>query len=541
MKFFDPGSGLENLSGTISDLDCFIHRSLDTGFKTKWSGFWIPPYKYLDYYALKVNGSWLNSENLIETGYGQNLIYRYRTSSLKITERIEFLDDAVGFRCQIKVENMTDDPKAVRTSLEAGIDIREKSKDIGSDEYSLENEENVEVSKNGRKLVLTGGKLEGKAYIKDHYPGESQRCFVPGEFVKNTEVEPRETESFSFEIKTGDESHGRLEKTSINYNGPMKELYQESVRSMENLIYERNGKGIIAGHPWFQSYWARDTFWTVLGLIDAGRYDLSRQILENFAEKNLPGKISLDSGSEEFPREDTYPLFVIAAEKLREADEASELIENRCNAAMEMLKLENGIVVHDEEGTWMDTLKRSPAVDIQSLWLEAARLRDDSRAKDLEKGLEKFLDEKMVKDSPEDGSPQAVNFAVPLMFGHIDAERAEKYLSRLNGEFTSKYGARTRSMADPGYESGGYHTGSVWGLTTCWAAAANARYGNERQALNYLERFSQFLDRDQPGALPEVVDAESGDLLGCPEQAWSAGMTFHVLKSFIDSDIGDTS
>jgi len=48
-----------------------------------------------------------------------------------------------------------------------------------------------------------------------------------------------------------------------------------------------------------------------------------------------------------------------------------------------------------------------------------------------------------------------------------------------------------------------------------------------------LTKMNQFLDRNQLGALPEVVDSETGELLGCGEQAWSAGMMVHVIDSYM--------
>lgn len=119
------------------------------------------------------------------------------------------------------------------------------------------------------------------------------------------------------------------------------------------------------------------------------------------------------------------------------------------------------------------------------------------------------------------------------MFSQLEDERAEKYLEKINGEFSSKYGARTRSMTDPGYSGDGYHSGSVWGLTTMWAAAANLEYGQEKQGRNLLNKLTQFIDRNQPGALPEVVNAETGELIGCSEQAWSAGLYVHVIDSYL--------
>jgi len=180
----------------------------------------------------------------------------------------------------------------------------------------------------------------------------------------------------------------------------------------------------------------------------------------------------------------------------------------------------------------MDTTKRDKAVDIQSLWLEAAHIMEDNRKEKLENGLKQFEAKDHIKDELEDGS-ETINTAVPLMFNQTSSDVAEKQLEKINGEFSSRFGARTRSAVDPGYESDGYHTGSTWGLTTGWAAAANLRNGNPQQGENLLQKMELFLDKDQPGALPEVANSESGELLGCPEQAWSAGLFVHTVDTYL--------
>lgn len=535
MYRYGEDSPLEKLSGAISDADGFLHRYLDTGFKTKWTGFWIPPYKYLDYYSLKINGVWLNRDTLQYVEYGDRMIFHHELDTLDVKETVRLLEDGAGFRCSLEIENLSDEPTAVRVALEAGVDIRSKDEDLGPDGYGVEKDgRKIEVAHGDRYLKIEGGDIEGESYVKEHKPGERQRCLVPGEIVDKLELKSGKELETAFRFSTDQESHEAIPEFEKNYGGKREYLYKRCLESMENLSYRRNGAGIVAGHPWFQSYWARDALWTVLGLVDAGQEEVAEEILENYAERDLPGKIDLENGAEEKAREDTYPLFVIASEKLGEEKELSDELEDACEEAMDELELEDNVVVHGPDATWMDTLERSPAVEMQSLWLEAANLRDDPRKEKLEKGLQRFCSDDIMEDSLEEDSARAVNFAVPLMFGHLEQERAEKYLETLNAEFTSKYGARTRSATDPGYDSQGYHTGSVWGLTTCWAAAANARYGKNREALNLLDRFSGFLERDQPGALPEVVDAETGELLGCPEQAWSAGLTVHVLESYID-------
>lgn len=533
----------ENLSerkGVISNLHGFLNRHLDGGFKTKWSGYWVPPYKYLDYFSFKVNGIWLNSDTLQGVEYGDKLVYYHKIGSLSIEEHIRTPDKVPGLEVELKVRNKDQERKAVQAILEAGVDIRKKNQDISEDNYRMENGgKRLNVILDDRKLVMRSEdsfELEGEAYTKEHYPGEKQRCFVPGRMVFRKEVAPETKETVNIEFVTGEGSFKSLEKrTQELRNQELGRTFNYSIESMENLIYDREGTGVIAGHPWFQEYWARDSFWTVLGLVDVGHYELAEEILENFVDKGLESLIDLETGEADGKkRADTAPLFVIAADKLRRHHGLNEELKTFTEELVDEVSTgEDGVVQHGKDATWMDTLERSPAVDIQSLWLEASKRTQHQSSKQLEEGLEEFKGDEYMKDFLGENTPETINPAVPLMFGQIEEEQADKYLEKVNGEFSSMYGARTRAVTDPGYRGDGYHTGSVWGLTTGWAAAANLEYGRETQGRNLLEKMTQFIDRNQPGALPEVVNAETGDLMGCSEQAWSAGLYVHVVDSYL--------
>lgn len=526
---------LDQQNGISSNLHGFLNRYLDTGFKSKWSGYWSPPYKFLDYYAVKINGLWLDSNSLNATEYGDNFAFHHETDSLEITEKVETPDSLPGFRLRLEVKNRTDEKKAVHTVLETGVDIRKVDEDLGPEDYELEEgKDRLTVSNSHGKLMITSSEFEREegSYIKEHFPGERQKCFIPGNLVFRREVEAGEKEVIEIEFTTSNASFRTLETIEQNLKHSLGRTFNSSIDSMENLIYDKNGLGIIAGHPWFQSYWARDTFWTVLGLIDAGYFEASHEILHNFAEKGIPGKINLDGSDEQLKRSDTEPLFIIAADKLRRHYRINEDIETAMEDAMDKLELNEDIVDHSKDGTWMDTIEREKAVDIQSLWLETALIMNDKRAEKLEAGLKQFEDDDHIKDELEEGS-ETINPAVPLMFNHFNSKITEKQLEKINGEFSSRFGARTRSAIDPGYESDGYHTGSTWGLTTGWAAAANLRHGKTQQGKNFLQKMETFLDRDQPGALPEVVSSESGDVLGCTEQAWSAGLFVHAVDTYL--------
>ncbi|MFB6159131.1 MAG: amylo-alpha-1,6-glucosidase [Candidatus Nanohalobium sp.] len=522
--------------GVVSNTHGFLFMDLDGGFSQKWSGYWQPSYKYLDYFASKVNGIWLNSETLEETCYSDKLTMYHSTASLKVEQKIEAPDNMPGFRSTWKLKNKTEERKAVRLSVETGIDIRPRDRDITEGEYSIESSNaGMKISKDERYIAVSGSRFtfEEEPYTREHYPGEKQVCLVPGEIVLKAELEPGETEEAEIIFKTDGSPSFSVESSESSLKNPeLGRTFNCCLESMENLFYSSNGPGIIAGHPWFQNYWARDSFWTALGLVDAGMFEETRRLLQNFADRDVfPSKIRAAGGEEtDYPRSDSIPLFALAVEKLDRHAEAPEL-KKKAEELLEENRPKEEVVKHDPEGTWMDTLERRNAVDIQSLWIEALEKYSLETGK-LREGLQKFKKEEYVADNLGKDF-ESVNPAVSLMFNQFSQEEAEKYLEKLNGEFSSRYGTRTRSVADPGYESSGYHTGSVWGLTTCWAAAANLNYGNSDHGRNLLERMTQFLDIDQPGALPEVMDAETGRVIGCSEQAWSAGMFVHVVDSYL--------
>jgi len=522
--------------GVISNTHGFLSVYLDGGFKEKWSGYWSPSHKYLDYFAAKTNGEWLTEKNLTQTKYGEKITQTHQTSNLEIKQEITCPVNTPGFKIKYTIKNNSKEKKAVKTSLETGIDIRPRTEDIGGQNYNINSREiGIKVDNNGKWISLSGKKFkfEEQSHIKEHYPGEKQKCVIPGKIHWKTELKSGEEEEASILFKTDGGSQTNVEKPIAELKSrKLGDTFEDCCSSLENLYYGKNKSGIIAGHPWFQNYWARDSFWTALGMIDAGMFEEVEKMLLNFAEREVPSMIRTDGTTEtEYPRSDTIPLYALAAEKLERHYKPNPKIMETAEKLLEKQKPEEKIVDNHEDGTWMDTLKRKKAVEIQSLWIEALKKHGKNTQK-LEKGLEKFKKQIYLKDNLENDF-ESINPAIPIMFNQTNSDETKKYLEKINAEFSSTYGARTRSATDPGYHSSGYHTGSVWGLTTCWAAAANLRHGNKKQGINFLEKMTQFTCRNQLGALPELVDAETGESLGCSEQAWSAGMFIHTIDTYL--------
>ena len=526
--------GFSDKKGVISNTHGFLSTYLDSGFRKKWNGYWSPSWKYLDYFAVKINGIWLDCETIEEAQYGSEMISYHQASSMKIIKKIQAPENLPGFKLALVLENTSEEVKATRASVEPGVDIRPRTEDVYEQDYSVEaGNAGMKVSAGKRYLAISGDEFEfeEKAVSKEHFPGERQKCVIPGDIFSQVELEPGERKKVELVFKTDADEALEIGNTeNLLREKDLGRAFNYSIESMENLIYGKNSGGVIAGHPWFQNYWARDSFWTCLGMIDAGMFQEAEKMLENFADRDeFPTKILTSGGTEKMARADSIPLFAIAVEKL-DRHCGTDLIE-RAEELLEENSPEGKVVEHDTGATWMDTLERKKAIDIQSLWIEALE-RFDMETEDLREGLEKFKeDDYMIDNFFKDF--ESINPAVTLMFGQLEEERAEKYLEKINGEFSSRKGARTRSMTDPGYDASGYHTGSVWGLTTCWAAAANLEYGRDDHGRNFLEKLTQFIDRNQLGALPEVVNAETGDSLGCDEQAWSAGMFVHVVDTYL--------
>ncbi|MFB6147728.1 MAG: hypothetical protein ABEJ66_02480, partial [Candidatus Nanohaloarchaea archaeon] len=165
---------LSDTSGTVSNLHGFLHLFNDHGFRNKWTGYWAPPYKFLDYFSFRVNGKWLSHDTINATEYGDDYVFHHSTGSLELDEHVEAPDSLPGLRITLDIRNRTDEPKAVRATMELGVDIRHKSDDLGPGVYDQEvKNRRLTVSHGGKKLMVSTEqdfRLEGDPYVKEHYP-----------------------------------------------------------------------------------------------------------------------------------------------------------------------------------------------------------------------------------------------------------------------------------------------------------------------------------------------------------------------------------
>ena len=593
LKWEVKGNELKDKIYSQTGLKSFIYRYTDTGFKNKWCGLWGPPLKYLDYYAYKIKAndleewlSWDNCNKFILKPWGA--WHYFRLEKINGLEINEFVFVPKKRRCVIsvlKIKNL-DEKKEISITLECGINIREKWENYHEREYDLRfNKVRNSVlvkTKNkpwwimfgcGRlkKIKINFEKIESR--YKEHKPGGSlQRCFLPGnyeiKFTLNGKEEIQIPFIFSFSNKS---MNDLLENFDIVFRRWKKIIYEKpkdykkfvdglvtpdkkinktflwSIFNLKDLIHLSDfGLGIFAGLPWFIEFWFRDSFWSLKALLDIGEFKLVKDCIRtflNFYNKNygLPGMVTLNENVT-YNFADTNPLFLILLnEYLKLTDDLEFLKENKkiIKNVIKKLKLENYLVNCNSKFTWMDSYDRgSYPIEIQSFWCEALKNYNFDLSERIKKIInEKYwnVNEKYFYDSfnSKPDNSLTINPIIPLILNQINNDKARPMLEKIESEFVSKYGIRTRSFKDKKYSPSGYHTGSVWGLTTGWGICSEFLNNNISKGLKYLNFLVKDMERNQIGSLSEVLNAETGELIGCSMQAWSSALFIIAMDEFL--------
>jgi glycogen debranching enzyme len=221
-----------------------------------------------------------------------------------------------------------------------------------------------------------------------------------------------------------------------------------------------------------------------------------------------------------------------------------------------------GFLRHDNENseTWMDTLRRPDnAVEIQALYHRALMAVQwlAGRAGDREV-YEKACHKAQCIDAAFDsaffsggfyadricaGVPvrvKAANALVPLFIG--PGKRWKEVLKLVESEkFTCDRGVRTLADGEPGFEPGGYHTGSAWSLTTAWAAAAEFRAGRPDEGWKYMTKMMETMKTEALGCIGECWNSYSNAPAGCLLQLWGHAFIIRLVDEFmlgIEADAG---
>ncbi len=569
------------LSGSCS----FFQRYLDTGFRSKWSGLWDSDLKYLDYYAYKINGVWLSWDNCVRFNLQpEKAIHTFRFKGLIVSETV-FVPE--GKKCVVSIlniKNPTDSEKSADISLEAAVNIRNMSENLHDRTYSMTFSEArkavVVKTKDKSGCVAFGvGRTSKKAEAffeknekyKEQEQEDSGRCFVPGLYSVKIKLKSKERIQIPFIFCSSQSEETIFDAYDIIFGkwkealSEKKNLYAEFIKDSEIRTPDKSidkaflwgainlrdllhkscfGPGLYAGLPWFTQFWGRDTFWSLPALINIGKFDIAEKIMQTMAGKNIPRVLHMN-GDCDTNCSDANPLFLIALnqyEKSTGNKKCSRKLKSFVKEIIKNARIKEGVIFHDgnQPQQWMDTYSRGNSeIEVNSLWAKALRDVKPEVSKGLIKKINTvFWNEKEnylfdnLSCNGADGSV-TINPVVPALFGQLAREKAFKVLDKIKKEFATPYGVRTRSNIDKEYSSGSYHKGSVWGLTTGWAACAMLKYGRTDEGLIYLKNLADNMKEHQLGAISECWDAESGSLLGASVQAWSSAMFITAIDEYL--------
>lgn len=544
----------------------FFHRSCDSGFKTKWTGLWSESRKFLDYFSFKVNEEWLSPENCTEVEFTDNsFTHLYSLERMKVREKLYVPEDLRSLVCELTIESR--EKIEGKIFMEVGVNIREREENWHERKYEVEKKENIFLISSEKGCLAIGFypvfSLSGEKRYKDHFPGELQRCFIPGLFVKEFELSPREKEVEKIIFACGRneaEAVANLvatknlldEKIKVEVKIPVaseiesnfpeiNEIFRKSVLGLEKLKVEaKAGFGYVAGYPWFTQFWGRDLGWMIPAIIDYGNFEDARRCLETLMkfqseEGEIPNFIYLN-GKASFGSIDATPLWILSFyHYIRNSGDLEFLKACKNNLIKAfgwcMSRSDGKFLEARERETWMDSLNREgKPVEVQAIWyasLQAIKklfeilnenLIEEKEIEDLGRKIEEeFWNHKegfyfdRIKWKLKDERKTA-NAIFPLYFRI--SKNPEIVLERLESEeFTSPFGVRTLSKYDSSFNPIGYHNGSVWSWITALLACVEFDYGRVEKGLNYLKILKNMFDKNCLGSLDEAWNSESGDAI----------------------------
>ncbi|MBI3785124.1 MAG: glycogen debranching protein, partial [Deltaproteobacteria bacterium] len=358
------------------------------------------------------------------------------------------------------------------------------------------------------------------------------------------------------------------------------------------VVQRHTGKTIVAGYPWFTD-WGRDTFIAMRGIcIATGRLDTAREILLEWAgtvsEGMLPNRFADAAGAPEFNAVDASLWYVVALQDFLAASRSSR----KRVAAADLRTLQAAVeailsgfaggtrygIRLDDDGllaagvagvqlTWMDakigdwvvTPRIGKPVEVQALWLNAARIGSQwnqrwaavydrgsaafrRRFWDAQRGW--LADVVDVDHQPGNIDarlrPNQILAVGGLPYALLDGETATRVVDAVEARLLTPLGLRSLSPDEPGYVAryeGGvrerdaaYHQGTVWpwllgAFVDAWVRVRGSGSEVKRGAhRRFVTPLLQHLEAAGLGHVSEIADAEPPFTpRGCPFQAWSVG------------------
>ena len=560
-------AGQGNACYFLANRSCFFHRYADSGFRTKWTGLWHGERKFLEYFALKVNGEWLSPCNLNRAAYDfSKAVHYYKTASGEVRETVFIPEDADAVVVEVECA------KEMEVELKLAVNIRHLPENYHERQYHVSGEGHVTVANDIGSVTLLHlcgeHKFSPEGQYENHSPsGEAQRCFIPGGIsYKGRRV--------AFALCIGDarvsgyrkmlaaKEEACMKTGSGLINSDCAILDDSFVCAALDLELLRKHNIYYAGLPWFQQSWGRDTFWSLPALINIGCHSEARELLEYFGKQSddgrIPNFISSCTGKS-YNSIDATLLWLIGLEYyVKSSGDVQFLkeIEECLTDALGFLSIreKGSFIRHDhlEHETWMDTQKRGHmAVEIQALYYRALRSvsylmsllgknENAQQAREKAQRLQAVFDPEFFLDGfyadrIDTSGPvrrKTANAIVPV-FMELGRRGGEILDVIESGIFMSDKGIRTLASDEQGFDPAGYHNGAAWSLTTAWAAAAEFMHGRTEKAWELMRKLMDDMNSDALSCIGECWNSESSELTGCPLQLWGAAWLIRLVDEFM--------
>lgn len=200
---------LSNRSYILSGRKSFLYRFCDTGFKTKWTGLWYGPKKFLDYFAFKVNGEWLSPSNNNSFEMGEiDAKHYFSVDDLVVKEFVFVPENFPSLISLISVKNASDRQKEIEIELEIAANIRDRDENWHDRTYKLKSDEKRVIVSSEKGAIVFGssspGNFDASEQYRDHYPSdEKQRCFIPGRYALKLVIDPKLSNNVFFIFSLG--------------------------------------------------------------------------------------------------------------------------------------------------------------------------------------------------------------------------------------------------------------------------------------------------------------------------------------------------
>jgi glycogen debranching enzyme len=548
--------------------DAFLFRFNDTAFGSKWSGLWFPQKKVMDYYAYQINDQWLGTENCVSFKRSAGIAkHDFKVKGLAVSETTCVPIQGRGLISNLSIRNRGKRSVDLNIALKPGVNIRHIWENGHSRKYMAKGKSIVKIKSDLMELFIYGksGVFHNEPTYKTHRPGYyinewgwkdefEQTVYEPGLLDVSVQIPGNKRVEVPFLFSHGDDFNTiknweKLVEQSKEKESELMKLYSIEKAGMAacSLAGLRTRGGYMAGLPWFQNMWGRDSAWMTMGAVNLGDFESVRDSLVKLASHERSGQIpNRTNGKVEYGSADASPLFIVALERYVRYSKDFELFDQLRPAIERILEygaslMENNLV-RREGHTWMDTLERGDhCIELQSVWAEAFlrasqffKPRYERFHNQLIHSINnEFWNGKFFEDELHIDRLTS-NVLFPLFFKQIEYKKALKAFHLLEStEFTTPVGIRTVSNEDVDYDADGYHTGCVWGLLTGMMSYAEYNYGRDVIGKKYLDMMLNNISKRCEWSIDEIYNGDTLQPMGCISQGWSLSPLFMVLDEMV--------